>query len=392
MFPRSNYPNNNNISISDPLFCSPSPAYTPQFKAQSKVDLRTAVDACLKMSPKGDCFESPHGLIWEWDVSRVTDMSRMFSYATAFNGEISWWDMSQVKDMSATFLSATSFNRDISKWDVSNVITMTGMFRSATSFNADISHWNVSSVTNMDYMFMHATAFKQELCGPTWVNSTASKTDMFTGSSGSSSQTPCMPTILFSSNAELKSAFEVCLKFDLKECDCSKGPDGPIAEWAVSRVTDMSRIFADAKFFNGDLSKWDVSRVTTMSEMFAFAGIFNGDLSKWDVSSVKDMFDLFRWGTGDISKWDVSRVRNMDNMFLHATSFDRELCGSARLRSNKASKKDMFTGSSGSISQTMCTTTSWFSSKEELETTVEACLKLDANGDCSDGPHGPITA
>merc|ERR1719201_1559211 len=39
---------------------------------------------------------------------------------------------------------------------------------------------------------------------------------------------------------------------------------GPIGEWDVSRVTDMSGIFYGAGAFNGDISKWDVSRVASM--------------------------------------------------------------------------------------------------------------------------------
>merc|ERR1712072_675531 len=37
--------------------------------------------------------------------------------------------------------------------------------------------------------------------------------------------------------------------------------------------------------FNSDLSKWDVSKVTDMSGMFASATSFNNDLSKWEVSN-----------------------------------------------------------------------------------------------------------
>ena len=65
------------------------------------------------------------------------------------------------------------------------------MFQSATTFNGDISKWDVSSVINMNKMFFRAASFKQKLCGAEWVRSKASKKDMFTGSSGSISQTVC---------------------------------------------------------------------------------------------------------------------------------------------------------------------------------------------------------
>merc|ERR1719174_3253435 len=94
----------------------------------------------------------------------------------------------------------------------------------------------------------------------------------------------------------------------------------------------MEHVFADAHNFNGDLSKWDVSRVTDMPGMFREAKSFNRDISEWDVSSVTEM----------------------DDMFLKAISFEQQFCTPDWSRS-KASKKDMFEGSSGSISNTACT-------------------------------------
>merc|ERR1712032_1154569 len=68
-------------------------------------------------------------------------------------------------------------------WNVANVTSMAWMFASASSFNSDISKWDVSRVTDMRSMFYSATSFSRTLCGA-WKKSTASKTDMFTGSSG----------------------------------------------------------------------------------------------------------------------------------------------------------------------------------------------------------------
>merc|ERR1719506_2313514 len=103
---------------------------------------------------------------------------------------------------------------------------------------------------------------------------------MFTGSAGSISQTACTTATGFSSREELKGAVDACLNLSPKG-DCSNGPHGPIAEWDVSRVTDISGAFANANSFNGDISSWDVSSVTDMGLMFMFATSFNADLSKW---------------------------------------------------------------------------------------------------------------
>ena len=45
---------------------------------------------------------------------------------------------------------------NISSWDVSNVTNMGNMFTYADNFNGDISEWDVSSVTTMKEMFINA--------------------------------------------------------------------------------------------------------------------------------------------------------------------------------------------------------------------------------------------
>merc|ERR1712032_883597 len=52
-------------------------------------------------------------------------METMFTYASAFNGDISKWDVSKVTHMVEMFTNAKSFNSDVSKWDVSKVTDMT---------------------------------------------------------------------------------------------------------------------------------------------------------------------------------------------------------------------------------------------------------------------------
>ena len=51
-----------------------------------------------------------HDDISKWSVSRVTDMSYIFSDAEAFNGDISKWDVSRVTDMRQMFSNAKLFN------------------------------------------------------------------------------------------------------------------------------------------------------------------------------------------------------------------------------------------------------------------------------------------
>ena len=111
----------------------------------------------------------------EWDVSTVTNMGYMFSFATSFNQDISSWDVSSVTTMETMFHHADSFNQSISSWDVSSVTNVRTMFFIATSFNQDIGSWDVSSVTNMGYMFSSAGSFNQDI--GSW--DVSSVTDMY---------------------------------------------------------------------------------------------------------------------------------------------------------------------------------------------------------------------
>ena len=97
------------------------------------------------------------------DLSRVTDMTFMFRYASKFNQDIGDWDVSSVTSMGFMFDSATDFNQDIGDWDVSNVTNMGFMFRHARKFNQDIGRWDVRKVTNMSNMLQNANTFNQNL-------------------------------------------------------------------------------------------------------------------------------------------------------------------------------------------------------------------------------------
>merc|ERR1712032_670066 len=120
------------------------------------------------------------------DVSRVTDMKRMFMFAKFFNR-----DVSSVTNMQGMFMFAKFFNRDMSNWDVSSVTNMQGMFLQASSFNTDISKWDMRSVTDTDYMFYQAESFKQKLCGDSWINSKATNKFRFASSEGTLADKPC---------------------------------------------------------------------------------------------------------------------------------------------------------------------------------------------------------
>ena len=186
------------------------------------------------------------------NLSKVTDMTNMFSGCSKFNADINNWDVSNVTNMSGVFGRCIVFNSDLNNWDVSNVVNMSGMFESAIVFNGDIGNWNVGKVTNMLAMFVRANAFNSDISR--WnVSNVGSMKDMF---------------------------------------NQARSFNRDISGWDVSKVIDMRYMFFKALSFNGDLSTWDVSKVTTMRSMLTDANSFEGDLSTWDVSKVTDMTNM----------------------------------------------------------------------------------------------------
>ena len=108
----------------------------------SNEHLKSEVADYLKRSPDGRCSDCLQGAIGDWDVSRVTDMSKLFSGAQLFNGDISKWDVSRVTNMHGMFKGAEAFDCDLSKWNVARVEDMGDLFSDAKSFIGDILNGN----------------------------------------------------------------------------------------------------------------------------------------------------------------------------------------------------------------------------------------------------------
>ena len=111
-----------------------------------------------------------------WDVSSVTHMSYMFSFATSFNGDISKWDVSKVKSMNTMFQGATSFNSDISKWDVSRLISMAHMFEGASSFSQTLCGAWLTAKENEKSEYLRSTNKHGRKCSTSTTVSTISTT------------------------------------------------------------------------------------------------------------------------------------------------------------------------------------------------------------------------
>ena len=228
---------------------------------------------------------SLYGRIEDWDVSNVTNMSKLFLFCKQFNEDISNWDTSNVTDMETMFARAESFNHPIGGWDTSKVTNMSWMFADAFAFNQPIGEWDVSNVTKMEYMFSGAIDFNCDISG--W------NTSNVTSMSG---------------------MFYKTVRFNK-----------PLNKWNVSRVTSMCGMFSGTHSFDKPLNKWDVSKVTNMSEMFSGASSFNKPLNKWDVSKVTKTRYMFRKAhfCQNISNWNLTKLEDVHQMFLNSRMIDK---------------------------------------------------------------------
>jgi len=277
----------------------------------------TDIPDLTKVSSMRGMFDNAYSLsvsnISEWDVSNVTNMSRLFLHTRYFNEDISNWDVSNVTDMSSMFTGNEIFNQDISNWDTSNVTDMSYMFGGCNKFNQDISTWNVSKVTNMKGMFSAARNFTHDIGN--W--DVSNVTDMST---------------MFASGNQYNediSGWEVSKVTNMQGMFAyNRAFNQDISSWNVGRVEDMGSMFLDAQEFNHDIGGWDVGRVTSMSFMFGSAYKFNQSINNWDVSNVTNMESMFSYTkefNQPIDNWDVSNVTNMGAMFRNTDSFNQNI-------------------------------------------------------------------
>ena len=252
------------------------------FYAIKDDNIHTIVKLYIDNKPR--CV-SLYGRIEDWDVSNVTNMSKLFLFCKQFNEDISNWDTSNVTDMETMFARAESFNHPIGGWDTSKVTNMSWMFADAFAFNQPIGEWDVSNVTKMEYMFSGAIDFNCDISG--W------NTSNVTSMSG---------------------MFYKTVRFNK-----------PLNKWNVSRVTSMCGMFSGTHSFDKPLNKWDVSKVTNMSEMFSGASSFNKPLNKWDVSKVTKTRYMFRKAhfCQNISNWNLTKLEDVHQMFLNSRMIDK---------------------------------------------------------------------
>ena len=302
-----------------------NPNYAPLTPITDKVSLQDAI--ALWVDPgMHDIALMGYGDINDWDVSGVTDMSRLFSFNITFNSNINDWDVSNVTNMGQMFWYAEIFNQPLNKWNTSNVTRMNTMFNGTNAFNQDINTnvqtrndgtqyvaWDVSNVKIMTDMFSVTTAFNQPI--NKWNTSNVIEMDkMFRQS-------------IFNQN--------------ITENEVTLDNEPTYTAWNVSNVTDMYAMFHQNYTFNNgsvDINgnpssepqnelNWNTVNVTNMANMFNSATLFNSPVSTWDTSNVNNMSQIFHGATNfeqEVRTWDIGSVSTNANIVNSATAFQNK--------------------------------------------------------------------
>jgi surface protein len=229
-------------------------------------------------SPRFHSARWPHRPIDEWDVSRVTDFSRVLSRsrnasAGRFDPDLSCWDVSNGTNFVRMFWGCKYFNGDVSKWNVSKATHLQGMFQGCDLFNVDVSNWNVSNVTDLRRMFYDCRSFNADLSR--WNVSNATR---------------------------LHSMFYNCQSFN-----------ADLSRWNISNATDLHCMFYNCQSFHADLSQWNVLNATNLCYMFSGCSSFNETfVAGWPLSPSRRQFLLADMRVHDYDDTSSSRTDTDD--------------------------------------------------------------------------------
>lgn len=287
------------------------------------VDLSSAFAGATSFNDSG---------ISSWNTSAVTDMSGMFSGASAFNRAIGSWNTGNVTNMNGMFYDASAFNQAIGSWDVSNVVGMESMFMGATLFNQNIGTWNVSNLVNMRDMFNNTRDFNQNI-GSWTTTKVIDMRGMF------------QDAIAFNRNLsawnlrDLTTAVNMFRGATAFNNGCPAGPCGTAFNWpSAPALTEIGGMFAGATAFNAPVTL-DTDQVTSFAEMFQDASAFNNgcangvftctlSLNSDAVTTFRQMFDHASAFNQELQLTRTALATSIDGMFNTASSFNNG-CASA---------------------------------------------------------------
>ncbi|EKJ5635646.1 DUF285 domain-containing protein [Campylobacter coli] len=272
------------------------------------------------------------------DTSEITDMSKLFQFASWDNERFSGiesWNVSNVTKMFHMFYKCKNFNRDISNWDVSNVTDMRGMFRYCENFRQDLSKWNVSAkaLLNCEEIFYQCPTNMLEVWNKKHLDFLNAKNTNATNKNAKYFPKTTDDLKMLCEKEELYLGdIDTSLITDMSRIfrNSQRKDFSGIELWDTSNVVCMKLMFFDAKHFNHNIESWDVSKVENMESMFEGAKAFNQPLDKWNLSSLQELKEMFRDCCNfnqNLDSWEFSKegiknaIKNKNNIF-HGTKLE----------------------------------------------------------------------
>lgn len=210
-----------------------------------------------------------------WDMSKVVNLNSVFSGATSFNNGQSLdnssnaltWDTQSVSSMRMAFRNS-NFNQSLDSWNVSNVSDMSSMFSYATKFNQNLSSWRVDNLTNVLQMFNGAIAFNNGEVGNTgsrpltWGDKTKkinAIAGMFNGATSFNQDISSWTITNITQNSGTSDVFKNAKVFNNGK---PAGVNSGALTWDTSQVKTVAGMFDGAEAFNQSLGLLNVEKVT----------------------------------------------------------------------------------------------------------------------------------
>ena len=271
----------------------------------------------------------------EWIVDNVTDMSNMFKDAIRFNKELTKWNTSNLLDISGMFMNAQLFNNgtsdNLNNFDVSKVKNMSYVFSNSKSFNKDISKWDTKSATTFSHFFHEATNFNQDI-NLKIMNDTKRQyfawdthnvKDMSYMFDGAKNFNKSISRYITTSVTNMQNMFANTDNFDspIKTLITSTSLNNSLVNilaWDMSNVKTTAYMFENSKAFNQNIGNWNLKNVESMDSMFKNAEKFNQNISRWDVGKVIEFKEMFMNSESFFQNtrfWNVNDGANLTDMF-----------------------------------------------------------------------------
>lgn len=93
-----------------------------------------------------------------WDMSHVTNITRIFHRMGACVLEAGEWDTSNIEHMDSAFDNFGGELKGFERWNTSNLVTMTNCFFGAPLRSINLSNWYAPKLTNMSIAFQNSAA------------------------------------------------------------------------------------------------------------------------------------------------------------------------------------------------------------------------------------------